>query len=583
MSRGVANALFLLLFFAFAFLHLYRLGVVTYTWDEGSDLGIVSCLQRTHDPFVCLDDISQTRLPFYIHAIAHTPRSQYLISAAFSLFNFVVIYAFARRELGRLTATLTAALFATSPALLASGRMLLTHSNVIFTTFTLLSFLTLKEYANGGGPSPRDAGRGWRAAPGEGRHSGSLRPPPRARGGPLSPPAGGRRTARRLGGVARARPLQPDSADNLLRRRRASAPLAGPRRLRARCLGHVLRGDHRLRQAGDLRRARAGVPPSRRVPVLERAGARQLARAVVLPVSHPRGEGRAVAALPPVRAVAQALRGRVLRGLLHRSPAEGLRLSLRGAASPGAVLSAALPLRRRGHRACVAAGGRGRRRAALRVAALRRRPLLSELPLLRRAVRRADGRRVLRPRGHARSGQGAAQRLRRRAPRARAGREDPRRGPQRARAERAELRPLLAARPERGLRLRIRRLALHAALPLRGDRRVQPLHRPELRAAVDVLFPAAVSDVQDPAPCDTWNNIRGQGAGGGAQVIVSLTRVHPREHHLRPAPCALPPHNRYATAKPICAPIIIRYMCRHDWWFSVAVSSSGLRTISQTV
>src|ERR1041385_3489721 len=187
MSRGVANALFLLLFFAFAFLHLYRLGVVTYTWDEGSDLGIVSCLQRTHDPFVCLDDISQTRLPFYIHAIAHTPRSQYLISAAFSLFNFVVIYAFARRELGRLTATLTAALFATSPALLASGRMLLTHSNVIFTTFTLLSFLTLKEYANGGGPSPRDAGRGWRAAPGEGRHSGSLRHAPRPRAATLPP------------------------------------------------------------------------------------------------------------------------------------------------------------------------------------------------------------------------------------------------------------------------------------------------------------------------------------------------------------------------------------------------------------
>src|ERR1043165_2920868 len=89
MSRGVANALFLLLFFGFAFLHLYRLGTVTYTWDEGSDLGVVSCLQRTHDPFACLDDISQTRLPFYIHAIAHTPRSQYLISAAFSLFNFV--------------------------------------------------------------------------------------------------------------------------------------------------------------------------------------------------------------------------------------------------------------------------------------------------------------------------------------------------------------------------------------------------------------------------------------------------------------------------------------------------------------
>src|ERR1043165_9950749 len=185
MSRGVANALFLLLFFGFAFLHLYRLGTVTYTWDEGSDLGVVSCLQRTHDPFACLDDISQTRLPFYIHAIAHTPRSQYLISAAFSLFNFVVIYAFARRELGRLAATLTAALFATSPALLASGRMLLTHSNVIFTTFTLLSFLTLKEYANGGGPSPRAAWRRVRRAIREAfaPHPAPAAPPsPRTRG-----------------------------------------------------------------------------------------------------------------------------------------------------------------------------------------------------------------------------------------------------------------------------------------------------------------------------------------------------------------------------------------------------------------
>src|SRR5260370_26727081 len=39
----------------------------------------------------------------------------------------------------------------------------------------------------------------------------------------------------------------------------------------------------------------------------------------------------------------------------------------------------------------------------------------------------------------------------------------------------------------------------------------------------------------------------------------------------------------YATANPTCAAIIIRYMCRHDGWFSVAGSSSGLRTISHSV
>src|SRR5436305_1401469 len=168
-SRQWTNALFLVLFFAFAFLHLYRLGAVTYTWDEGSDLGIVSCLQQTHDPFACLDDISQTRLPFYIHALAHSPRAQYVISFVFSLFNFVLAYAFARREFGRLAATLTAALFATSPALLASGRMLLTHSNVIFTTFTLLSFLCLRQYERTMIPRPARGERVAPQAPGEGR------------------------------------------------------------------------------------------------------------------------------------------------------------------------------------------------------------------------------------------------------------------------------------------------------------------------------------------------------------------------------------------------------------------------------
>jgi hypothetical protein len=44
-----------------------------------------------------------------------------------------------------------------------------------------------------------------------------------------------------------------------------------------------------------------------------------------------------------------------------------------------------------------------------------------------------------------------------------------------------------------------------------------------------------------------------------------------------------PGQKTYATANPTCAAIIIRYICRHDGWFSVAVNSSGLRTISQTV
>lgn len=47
-------------------------------------------------------------------------------------------------------------------------------------------------------------------------------------------------------------------------------------------------------------------------------------------------------------------------------------------------------------------------------------------------------------------------------------------------------------------------------------------------------------------------------------------------------PCALR-YTRYATANPTWAAIIIRYMWRHEGWFSVAVSSSGFRTMSQRV
>ena len=128
----------------FAFLHVYRMGELSYTWDEAGDVGIVECLQRTGNPFACLDDISQTRLPFYIHALfgAH-----YWVSFAFSALTLLAVYAYARREHGAWTALLFAALYTTSPALLASGRMVLTHSSIVFTCFTTLSLLALMEYA----------------------------------------------------------------------------------------------------------------------------------------------------------------------------------------------------------------------------------------------------------------------------------------------------------------------------------------------------------------------------------------------------------------------------------------------------
>lgn len=139
---------------AFAFLHLYQAGVLGWTWDEAGDLATVNCLQRTHDPFACKDDISQTRFPFYLHAMAGSilpgKLPHLLISFAFSLATLLMVYAYARREHGAVAATLFAALYVTSPAMLAGGRMVLSHSHIICTAFSTLSFLALLEYQKDG-------------------------------------------------------------------------------------------------------------------------------------------------------------------------------------------------------------------------------------------------------------------------------------------------------------------------------------------------------------------------------------------------------------------------------------------------
>lgn len=154
MTNRLANLAFAVLLAAFAGLHLYRLGAISPTWDEGGDAAIVDCIQKSGDPFACTGDISQTRLPFYIHALAGpaygNERPHYLVSFAFSLLTFVMLYVYARRRFGVAIATLTAALCVTSPQWLASGRMLLTHSNIIFAFFSTASFLAIFEYAENG-------------------------------------------------------------------------------------------------------------------------------------------------------------------------------------------------------------------------------------------------------------------------------------------------------------------------------------------------------------------------------------------------------------------------------------------------
>lgn len=146
---------FTVILVAAAALLMYRLGSVSWTWDEQNDMDIVACLQRSHDPFACLDDIAQTRLPFYIHAVAATlapwPATHYVVSAVFGLANLGLVFVLARSRFGKRTALLAMALTATAPAVLASGRMLLSHSNVILTTFTLATVVAYDRYDRIGG------------------------------------------------------------------------------------------------------------------------------------------------------------------------------------------------------------------------------------------------------------------------------------------------------------------------------------------------------------------------------------------------------------------------------------------------
>jgi hypothetical protein len=141
------HVLFLAIFASLAFALWLHHGAIGFTWDEGTDTRIVQCIRSTKDPFACTEDISQTRFPFYVHALAESFVPPYFVSIAFSLATLALLYAFAFREFGPATALLTAALYATSPQLLASGRMVLTHSNVILTTFTTCALLAAFEYA----------------------------------------------------------------------------------------------------------------------------------------------------------------------------------------------------------------------------------------------------------------------------------------------------------------------------------------------------------------------------------------------------------------------------------------------------
>ncbi|MDQ3190236.1 MAG: glycosyltransferase family 39 protein [Bacteroidota bacterium] len=120
-------------------------GTVSYTFDEKEDAAILECI-KTKGTFNCLNDITQTRFPYYIHGFVNSiwdhPYANYFVSFLFSLFNLLIIWKFAKKEYNLSTANIAAVLMLTSIPLLASSRMLLTHSNVIFTTFNILAVIT---------------------------------------------------------------------------------------------------------------------------------------------------------------------------------------------------------------------------------------------------------------------------------------------------------------------------------------------------------------------------------------------------------------------------------------------------------
>ncbi|HEV2760138.1 MAG TPA: glycosyltransferase family 39 protein [Acidimicrobiales bacterium] len=133
-----------------AALLLWAAGSISWTWDEQVDMAIVDCLVASRNPFACTSDIEQTRLPFYVHAAAATLAPwegvHYAISAVFGLVNVVLVFVLARSRFGLQTALVAMALVATTPTLLASGRMLLSHSNVMLTTFTLVAVVAYDRF-----------------------------------------------------------------------------------------------------------------------------------------------------------------------------------------------------------------------------------------------------------------------------------------------------------------------------------------------------------------------------------------------------------------------------------------------------
>jgi len=143
------NIFFLLLIVGvFVFLHFYKMGTVSFSYDEMYDSQITDCFGKLDDFWHCNISPSQVPVPFFIHVFLRKilvyffqNNIDYIISFAFGLFNLLFFYYFVKREFNKIIAKIYALLAVTSIPLLASSRMIFSHSNVIFITFTILSIV----------------------------------------------------------------------------------------------------------------------------------------------------------------------------------------------------------------------------------------------------------------------------------------------------------------------------------------------------------------------------------------------------------------------------------------------------------
>ena len=129
---------------------LVKAGSVSLTYDERVDLAIVRCYASHYSMAGCEFHFNQPRLPYYIHALiqlafgnSDSILPHVALSFAFAAATIVLLFTFARRRFGFAVAGLTSLGLALSPAFVASARLIVTHSEAIFTTFMTLMIVFL--------------------------------------------------------------------------------------------------------------------------------------------------------------------------------------------------------------------------------------------------------------------------------------------------------------------------------------------------------------------------------------------------------------------------------------------------------